>query len=59
MMDKDTLGIALLIGGAVALIIATPPVAFILGLALLYSDELREYIKEWRDEHNNRSGDGD
>ena len=58
-MDKDTLGLALLIGGAIALIIVAPPVAFIMGLALLYSDELRGYLKELKDEHRNSDSNGD
>ena len=58
-MDKDTLGLALLIGGAIALIIVAPPVAFIMGLALLYSDELRQYIKELKDERSDRHRDCD
>lgn len=59
MMNKDSLGLALLIGGAIALIIAAPPVAFLMGLALLYSDELRAYVKELHNEHSNRSADRD
>ena len=56
-MDKDLLGLVLLFGGAAAMIIAAPPLAFLAGLALIYRKELAEFVRELRQLNINSKDD--